>query len=125
MLIGAFVVKERQARYLSLLNSEKGRKKLRSYIAHFKDLDERFLQKINTQTSSELYFLLKSKKAPSFCYIISENTEYDGRTLPLQEAIEHLYSSGISYFLCCIPGKLAFFEGEDFNERYLLIENYS
>jgi hypothetical protein len=53
---------------------------------------------------------------------MSENTNYDAKMLLLEKALEQLYNSGISYFLCCIPEKLAYYEGEDFNSRYLLIK---
>jgi len=123
-LIEGFVIKERQQRYFNLLQTQKGRKKLRSYISHFRDLNAKYIQNVShLQTSSELYLLLKSIKAPDNCYIISENTNYDAKTFPLQLAIDQLCSSGISYFLCCIQGKLNYYEGEDFNSKYLLIKS--
>jgi hypothetical protein len=44
----------------------------------------------------------------------------DMKTLPLLEATEKLFGSDIAHFLSCIPGKLAYFEGEEAYSRFLL-----
>jgi len=38
----------------------------------------------------------------------------------LAEAVEKVLGMGMGTFISCIPGKLAYFEGEDENERLLL-----
>jgi hypothetical protein len=121
LLIKQFVVKDRQDRYLNLLQTDKGRNKFKSYISHFKDLNKKYCIPAYTLHSHvELYDLLKLEGAPNTCYIISENSKYDLRFLDITDAGKQLFSSGISFFLSCIPGKLAYYEGEDINERFLL-----
>jgi hypothetical protein len=44
--------------------------------------------------------------------------EIDGRELDLKMIIEKLIGSGTGTLLSCLPGKLAYFDGED--ERLLL-----
>jgi hypothetical protein len=122
LLIENFVCKERQERYLSLILTKKGRSKLRRYIAHFKDLDGKFIQEANRlKTSHELENLLKSMGAADICYVISENSKYDGKSMNLSEVTNLLFNSGIAYFLSCVPGKLVYYEGEETNQKFLLL----
>lgn len=121
LLISSFVLKERQERYKNLIATSKGRKKFRAYIAHFKDFNSKDYTPLNNcQDFLQLYYLLKSKGAPDLCYIISEHSDYDMQDLPLLQATENLFNSGVSYFLSCIPGKLVYYEGEEFNKKILL-----
>jgi hypothetical protein len=52
------------------------------------------------------------------CWVISEDAEIDGRESDLESALENVSGTGMGTILSCIPGKLAYFEGED--ERLLL-----
>jgi hypothetical protein len=122
LLIQNFVYKDRQERYLNLNQSRKGRIKFRKYISHFKDLNKDFVIAVpNIQTPHELYTILKSKGANNSCYIISEHSDYDGLCVDLDEGINSLFHSGISYFLSCIPGVLVYYEGEDKNQKLILV----
>ncbi len=121
LLIKTFIIKERQSRYLNLIATAKGRKKFRTYISHFKDLNIQYCIPLNSIKSySQLYDLLKSEGALDLCYIISENSNYDMRFLSLFDSTQKMFNSGIAYFLSCIPGKLAYYEGEEINQRFLL-----
>jgi hypothetical protein len=123
LLIENFIYKNRQERYLNLLQTKKGRVKFRKYIPHFKDINTQFCRNIkNLNTPGELHEILKSEGASDICYIISEHSDYDSLSMNLSEAIQLLLNSGIAFFLSCIPGKLVYYEGEDTNERYLLVK---
>jgi hypothetical protein len=41
------------------------------------------------------------------------NPDLDGRRLNLEQVIAAVVGTGIGTILSCIPGRLAFFEGED------------
>jgi hypothetical protein len=56
---------------------------------------------------------LKSKGAGLTCWVISEDPDIDGREIDLRTALEKVSGRGIGTVLSCIPGKLAYFEGED------------
>lgn len=121
LLFKAFIIKQRQDRYINLVATDKGRKKLRTYIAHFEDIESKHSTSLHSlKTDLELVDLLKSHGAPSKCYIIAENSKYDMKTLPLNDAIKQLFNSGIAFFLSCIPGKLAYYESENSSQRLLL-----
>jgi hypothetical protein len=70
------------------------------------------------QGIENIYKLLRSKGAGPICWAISEEPEIDARELDLRAALEHVKGRQIGTILSCIPGKLAFFEGQD--ETFLL-----
>ena len=121
ILISTFVTKDRQERYIKLIQTERGRKKFKTYISHFNDFNPGFTTPLNNiHTSLQLYNLLKDANAPETCYIISDHSDYDMKSLPLLKAIQELFNSGIAYIISCIPEKLAYYENEDSNQRVLL-----
>ena len=121
LLIKTFIIRDRQERYTNLISTKKGRIKFRQYIAHFKDLNYTYCTPLSfIQSDSQLFDLLKADGAPDLCYVISENSKYDMRCSSLVNLTQELFNSGISYFLSCVPGKLAYYEGEGFDQRFLL-----
>lgn len=121
-LIEAFVRPERRARLRGLLASTKGRAKLRSGLAHFRYLDPRYARPIpaDVRTAAQIAALLRARGAPTSCYMLSEDGGLDGRELPLEEALEQVLGRGMGTFLSCVPGRLAYYEGEAANDRYVL-----
>jgi hypothetical protein len=124
--IRAFVVRDKQERFLAFATSSKNRKKFTGELAHFHWFDQRFatsmpwkvdpslsLSERHTQGIGNIARLLRSKGAGKTCWVISENAEIDGRELDLDSALETVIGSGMGTILSCIAGKLAYFEGED------------
>ncbi len=89
-------------------------------IAHFKHLDMRWAVAIpnNLQHADKILKLLKSKGSPDTCYVISEDSDIDGKEFPLSEVLKTVVGHGMGTFLSCLPGKLAYFEDED--QRWIL-----
>jgi hypothetical protein len=121
-LVRAFLAPERQDRYLALLRSARGREKLRARLAHFRDLDRRFARPISPaeHTSASITRLLRARGAPAMCVVLAEDPALDGREVPLEEALSAVVGRGMGAFVSCLPGRLAYFEGEEPGERYLL-----
>ena len=71
-------------------------------------------------STARILGLLRSHGAPTECYLISESSDLDGRALPLEEALGEIIGRGMGTLVSCIPGRLAYFEGESPGERYLL-----
>jgi hypothetical protein len=119
-LIRAFILPERQDRYMELLARPKRRRDITDALAHFKHLDMRYAVQIpGPQRRAEgILDLLKSKGAPETCYALSEDSELDGNQISLTDALASIVGRGIGTFLSCIPGKLAYFEDED--QRWIL-----
>jgi hypothetical protein len=124
--IKAFVVHDKQERFLLFAASPKNRKKLTRELGHFCWFDNRYSTPVSwtvdpnrklwdrhVQGIANIIRLLRSKGAGQSCWGISENVEIDGKLLPLESALESVVGSGMGSILSCIPGKLAYFEGED------------
>ena len=118
----SFIVPEKRARYLSLLESERGRKKLLEGFYHCHDLDSRFAKPLpsNHQSAQAIEQLLKSKGAPATCYVMSADTSLDNREMSLCEALMETVGGAGGTLISCIAGKLAYFELEPFDGRYIL-----
>jgi hypothetical protein len=117
-----FIIPTKRERYLSLLESRKGRQKLLEALDHFKDLDMRRASSLpsTSATVNQIERLLKKKGAPDHCYITSSNQAIDGSEMMLRDALEQTVGQGLGTIISCIPGKLAYFEGEEPNDRYIL-----
>src|SRR5215475_4953486 len=102
-LIKAFILPSKKARYLSLLESKKGRIKFLSKLDHFSDLDPRYVKAIlpNDQTIEGIVPLLEKKGAPSLCHLISSNDEIDNQDMFLAEAVEKVLGMGMGTFISC------------------------
>jgi hypothetical protein len=108
--IGAFIVSPRRSRYLLCLASKKRRGPFLDCLNHCRHLDERFatLMKSNADIAAEL----RRRGAPDACYVISATEGIDGKTLPLEEAIEAAEMGGWGTIISCLPGRLAYYYGE-------------
>jgi len=125
-VIRAFVQHEKQARFLGFLANLKNRRKFTESLSHFHWFDPRFATPIpwkvdpklklwdrHVQGVENIHRLLKSKSAGLTCWVLSEDSEIDGRELDLRSALEHVRGRQIGTILSCVPGKLAYFESED------------
>ena len=121
--ITAFIGKDKRDRYLSFL-APKNRAKLHELLSHSTEshLNRAYIKNIapNQQHPANILALLAQKGAPSHCRVISEYKELDGKDVPLKEAVETTVGGGMGTIICCIPGRLAYFEGEGKNVRFFL-----
>ena len=62
---------------------------------------------------------LRKLGAPPRCHVISVHGELDKRDMPLSDALQIAIGSGQGTFIYCITGVLAYFEGEEPDERYI------
>lgn len=121
-IIRAFVLPERQERCLALLESERGRDKLRRSLAHFSALDPRHSRLLTSAEYSVdgVRRLLQERGAPGECVLLAEDAFLDGQRLPLNAALEAVVGRQMGAFVSCIAGRLGYFEGEAIREHYLL-----
>jgi hypothetical protein len=118
----AFVCPPKRQRVRELLQSEKGRKKFLSQLPHFSDLDPRFSRIIepSKQYAELVVKLLREKGAGADCYVISSLAEIDQINGPLDHILLEIVGCYPGTIVSCIPGRLAYYEGEAINERYIL-----
>ena len=121
-ILSTFVLAPKRDRLITLLGTKKGRAKVQKALAHFRDLDPRYARRLGPDhhTVASIVALLKQRGAPARCYVLSEDSELDGRELPLEEGLTNVRGKGMGAFISCIPGRLGYFEAEDEGERYIL-----
>jgi hypothetical protein len=122
-LIKAFISPSRQVRYLDRLKSAKGRRAfLQDRLCHMGDLDERYATRIapGEQTVDQIYKLLTDRGAPETCHLVSTISDLDGQQIGLLDALQRTFASFEGTLISCIPGHLAYYEGEDMKARYIL-----
>lgn len=91
-IINSFIEENRRERYLMLINSAKGRAKLRAQLAHLSDLEAAYVRQIapSGQNAANIINQLKKSGAPDECYITAEHPDYDQKLIPLQDAFAQL-----------------------------------
>jgi hypothetical protein len=123
--IKAFVVRTKQDRFLSFLSNPKKREKFTRELSHFGWFDKTFVTSVpwkadpksglwerHTQGIANISRLLRSRGAGRTCWAISEDPHLDGRKLDLDGVLADVVGRGMGTILSCVPGRLAFFEGE-------------
>ncbi|MBZ5688889.1 MAG: hypothetical protein LAP86_28095 [Acidobacteriia bacterium] len=121
-LIKAFFVPTKRERYLDMVANPKKRKKFLNELYHFKALDPRCFVSIppSQQDPEQIASILTKKGAPRSCWVTSTEAELDGKEMLLSKALKEVVGRQIGAFLSCIPGKLAYFEGEERGDRWIL-----
>lgn len=120
LLIENFVTKSKQERLRFLMSEPSRRKRVRAKFSSTFVLVEEKRKSIPgpDQSPAGIYQLLRNSGAPEHCYTISEDAEIDGKDAKLREILDRLVGAGFETIVSCVPGKLAYFEGE--RERYIL-----
>jgi hypothetical protein len=114
-LVRRFFLRERQERFLEGLANPRKRRKITGEFCHFKSLDWKHAVPIPPaqHTPQGIYSLLKQFGAPDQCWVLSDDSTIDARTLDLKEALDEIVGRTLATFLCCIDGKLVYFENEE------------
>jgi hypothetical protein len=74
----------------------------------------------DSQTASKIEKLLRIRGAPAACWLVSQRSDWDGRQMPLTNALEAVVGAGFGTVISCIAGRLGYFEGEGPSDRHLL-----
>jgi hypothetical protein len=121
-LIKVFFVPTKRERYLEMVTKPKKRRKFLLELAHFKALDPRYLVPIppSQQHPQKIASILTRKGAPQKCWVTSEFSQLDTKEMLLLDALEEVVGRQMGTFLSCIPGRLAYFEGEEVGARWIL-----
>jgi len=121
-IISAFVLPRQRARYFGFITGKTDLDKFASRLAHFDDFDPRFIVSVpnSKHTATGIEEALRRLGAPSRCFLLSENTPLNGTEGDLHSVLETVIGYGYGSIICCLPGRLAFFEGEGPSDRYIL-----
>lgn len=122
----AFVSVDRRRRFRELLRTPRGRKKLRAQLAHFAHIDPAVVVEGGAQGQAgvSLGRRLRDLGAGESCYLLAEDAEVDGREMPLEDALASITAQEhLAVFVSCLPGRLAYFHGEEPEERLILLRH--
>ena len=120
--VKALIRRERRQRYLFLLADPKRRERLRKRFPHYMDwdLDPRYMHPVPAAyTYDDIRKYLMARGAGDHCHVVSYDSETDGTSMGLGEAIERT-SFGCGSILCCVPGRLAYCAGEFGDSKFFL-----
>jgi len=108
----AFLKPQRKERWRKLIGQSKTRAKLLAELHHFADVDARWRLDVSRERTSGIADRLVSMGAPEICHVMSDS-ELDGQTLRVRDALDAVVGSGMGTVLLCVPGELAYLETED------------
>jgi len=120
--VESFIVKPRRERARELLASSKHRHKFTSKFDHHGR--DYFMPECilaigpRHQHPPDISDMLRAMGAPQTCHVIGGDR--DGEDVELLAALKQIVGYGTGTVLSCVPGKLAYFEGE-VRERFLLV----
>jgi hypothetical protein len=122
LLIRSFVIPAKRERLIGLLANARRRKSVLGRLAHFRDLDPRWvilLARGQAEVESIMH-ALKLRGAPDSCHVISENLAFDGRRFRPAVVLDDIVGMGAGTLISCVPGLLGYYEGEDPSDRCIL-----
>lgn len=122
VLLTRFFLPTKRERYAEMISHPKKRPKFLRELAHFKSLDPRYLLTLDPKKLflDQIAAMLIKNGAPDSCWITSENSRLDSKPLPLLEALREVVGYQMGTILTCVPGRLAFYEGEEMGDRWIL-----
>lgn len=111
--VRAFIVRERCERWLTLLAHPKGRRKILDRLNHHhrRELDLRHAREGPSGYQGILTTLVELG-AGSMAHVMADSSDFDGRDLPLREALEAFVMHPFAVVVSCVPGRLAVFHEE-------------
>jgi hypothetical protein len=120
--LARFFVPPKRERYAEMIGHPKKRRKFLLELAHLNSLDPRYIVPLPPKKlfPEQIAAILTQKGAPQTCWVTSENPDLDGREMALHEALKEVVGLQMGTFLSCIPGKLAYYEGEAMGDRWIL-----
>jgi hypothetical protein len=116
--LALFLEPSSRDRFRHALTSARARSKFRAKLAHFAHLDQRFATKVGDK--SLVAAKLHELGAPTVCYVMSEDSEIDGRIIPVEDAIRLTIEAAAGSLISCLPGRLGCFVGEEPNAAWIL-----
>jgi hypothetical protein len=110
--VQSFVVKGKRSRYLQKLAHPKRRREILDLLNHSPDFDPAYAIRLpfGHYDAEKVVKLLKEKGAGESAHIIADVSEFDGRELPLREAIGYAIQHVLGIVVSCLPGRLAYYK---------------
>ena len=121
-LVSTFVNPLKRKHLIEILANPKRRHRATATLAHFQDFDPGAVVPLESaaDTPAAIESALRRRGAGDNCHVISENRAIDGKTLSLRVALEKVVGQGSGTLLSCVPGELAYYEGQAPSDRCIL-----
>ena len=121
-LIKAFFCRKKQDGMLNFLAHPKKRLKATDTLYHLGDLNEKCIVQIelNGLSPVQIAHQLRIRGSPKTCWVISTNSKLDAKEHDLEFVLSEIVGWSDGSLLSCIPGKLAYYEGESPKNRFIL-----
>lgn len=110
-----FIVEYKQERYLFFLSKPATRGKFLNELYHNLAIKENWAAELASREldPTPVAHRLRAYGAGSQAYVISPNDKLDGKWLELEEVLLEIIENDSAAILCCVTGKLAFYQSED------------
>ena len=121
-LINTFVVARKRERYLGFLRSPRRRQDFLRTLYHFSDFDPACIVPLadGKDSADALVSELRRRGAAGECYVISADRDFDGLIGLLESVIVQVHAAIEGSIVCCLPRRLAYYEGESPRNRFIL-----
>lgn len=98
------------------------RQKWTSTLAHASKFDSRWLITVTPaeHDAPAIERHLVARGAPPRCWVVSEKSSWDAREWSLPEALKTIIGAGYGAIVSCVPGELAYVEGEGPGNRNIV-----
>jgi hypothetical protein len=120
----AFISPDKRHRFERLYErrtrSSKDLNKWSAFMSSSEMLDPTILVPLEPSVQpSDLHRQLVRLGAPDSCEVVTDSAKGEGRS-PLMAAINAVFGQGFGAIIVCVPGRLGYYEGEPFGDRYIL-----
>ena len=117
-----FVVEDRRDRLASVVRTKKRYPELVRWLAHGHPWDPRWATRVAAadQHSEAVERILRALGAPDRCHVLGGGGDTDGKDLDLPDALDRVVGFSMGALVICIPGRLAYHEGEERHDRNVL-----
>ena len=119
-VIKRFINKAKQDRYIQFVSSPKNRHKFFGDLSHFKFFQWDSFEAVKGNEEQAILQALRQNGVDNkTCYVISENTDIDSKTLDTKEAISETVGYGMGTILVFGDADIIYFESETMNTRFI------
>ena len=120
-LISKFITKAKQKRYLTFISNKKTHHKFTEELFHFSHFNWNLFREIPGSESERAVVATKvNKNKTSTCYIISVDSEFDGKFVSVEEAVENVIGKE-GTIIIFDDAEVIYYEGESPCCRYISI----
>jgi len=125
--VKAFIVQDKQERYLRLLASPKRRRDILDRFNHNLDFKPEYAELIpqELRTADKVAGLLRARGAGKTCHVIADSLDADGQDMSQTEAVDKVIAHDFGSVLCCLPRRLAFYKAETVEQAWYIFERRS